>query len=104
MMIQMQLALKMLTKMEIWRSHEGSAGSTARQHVPLNCAAVRRLKIALKWPFGDCVGWEIGELKVIQLFATRVGINKGRWLFKFEDGVEYYWPKEPNSAYGRNKN
>ena len=71
-----------------------------RPPAPLNFAAVRRLKIALKRPFGDCVGWEIS--KVIQ-FVTRAGINKGRWLIKFEDGVEYYWPKEPSSEYGRNK-
>ena len=54
----------------------------------------------MKWPFRDCVGWEIG--KVIQ-FATLAGINKGRWLIKIEGGVKYYWFKEPNSEYGRNK-
>jgi hypothetical protein len=59
-----------------------------------------KLKIALKWPFGDEFGWEIG--KIIKL-VTRAGRHKGSFVIRFEDGIEYYWPKLPNSQYGGTK-
>ena len=43
-----------------------------------------KLKIALKWPFGDEFGWEIG--KIIKL-VTRAGQHKGSFVIRFEDGI-----------------
>ena len=51
----------------------------------------------MKWPYGDTVGWDIGKIKQL---ITRAGPNKGRYEIRFEDGIEYFWPKEPTSQYG----
>lgn len=52
--------------------------------------------VALKWPYGDEFGWEIGEfVRVIDK-----GKYKGCYEIHFEDDIEYFWPKEPNSEYG----
>ena len=59
-----------------------------------------KLKIALKWPFGDKFGWEIG--KIIKL-VTHTGQHKGSFVIRFEDGIEWYWPKLRDSQYGRTK-
>ena len=53
-------------------------------------------QIALKWPLRDCVRWEIGKV-------THAGQHKGSFVMRFEDGIEYYWPKLPNSQYGGTK-
>lgn len=58
------------------------------------------VRVAMKWPYGDTVGWDIGKIKQL---ITRAGPNKGRYEIRFEDGIEYFWPKEPTSQYGRQK-
>jgi len=59
-----------------------------------------KLKIALKWPFGDEFGWEIG--KIIKL-VTHAGRHKGSFVIRFEDGIEWYWPKLRDFQYGGTK-
>ena len=57
------------------------------------------LQLAVKWPFGDKFGWEIGRFKKL----ASSGPHRNSFVIKFEDNLEVYWPREPNTEYGSNK-
>ena len=58
-----------------------------------------RLKLAIKWPYGDEWGWVIGTFKRMSTNAK----YKHAFVITWEDGEQSYWPKEPTAQYGTNK-
>ena len=56
----------------------------------------RSLKLASKWAYGDKWGWAIGTFKKM----STVSAFRNHFVIKWEDGMETYWPKSPNSEYG----
>ena len=58
-----------------------------------------RVRLAIKWPYGDDWGWVIGNFKKM----STSGKHKNAFVIRGDDGVQTYWPKEPNCEYGADR-
>ena len=59
-----------------------------------------RVRLTIKWPYGDEWGWVIGNFKKMSANDN----YKNAFVIRWDDGDESYWPKGPTSEYGPAKN
>lgn len=56
----------------------------------------RGIRLGLRWPFGDEVGWELGDFTKYDSQGT----HKGEFTVRFEDGQVVWFPVPPLAEYG----
>lgn len=75
-------------------------GTVALETPPANMTLAvlkaRKIRVGIKWPFGDQIGWEMGRFTK---FASS-GPHKGEFTVQFEDGVLVWFPLPPSVEYG----
>ena len=69
-----------------------------RPPAPMTLALLkkRRIRVGVKWPFGDEVGWEMGSFTKFD----SSGPHKGEYTVQFEDGQVVWFPVPPLKEYG----
>ena len=62
----------------------------------LQILKARGIRLALRWPFGDEIGWELGNFTK---YDTK-GAHRDKYTVQFDDGQEVWFPVPPLAEYG----